>query len=50
MSPTRSSLQPTAQVGVLWAFDLFGAHTCRRVGRPGTLDTLWSGDRSEVEA
>ena len=30
--------------------DLFGAHTYQRVDRPGTYHTLWSGDRSEVEA
>jgi 6-phosphogluconate dehydrogenase len=30
--------------------DLFGAHTYRRVDRTGTFHTLWSGDRTEVEA
>ena len=30
--------------------DFFGAHTYRRVDRPGTFHTTWSGDRSEVEA
>jgi 6-phosphogluconate dehydrogenase len=30
--------------------DLFGAHTYRRVDRPGSFHTLWSGDRTEVEA
>ncbi len=30
--------------------DFFGAHTYRRVDRDGTFHTLWSGDRSEVEA
>ena len=30
--------------------DLFGAHTYKRVDKPGTFHTLWSGDRSEVEA
>jgi 6-phosphogluconate dehydrogenase len=30
--------------------DFFGAHTYKRVDRPGTFHTLWSGDRSEVEA
>ncbi|MBL3687110.1 NADP-dependent phosphogluconate dehydrogenase [Leucobacter zeae] len=30
--------------------DFFGAHTYRRVDRPGSFHTLWSGDRSEVEA
>jgi 6-phosphogluconate dehydrogenase len=30
--------------------DLFGAHTYQRVDKPGTYHTLWSGDRTEVEA
>ncbi len=30
--------------------DFFGAHTYRRVDREGTFHTLWSGDRSEIEA
>ncbi|TFD82257.1 NADP-dependent phosphogluconate dehydrogenase [Cryobacterium sp. Sr8] len=30
--------------------DFFGAHTYKRVDRPGTFHTLWSGDRSEVES
>ncbi len=30
--------------------DFFGAHTYKRVDREGTFHTLWSGDRSEVEA
>ncbi|MFT4123645.1 MAG: NADP-dependent phosphogluconate dehydrogenase [Microbacteriaceae bacterium] len=30
--------------------DFFGAHTYRRVDRPGTFHTLWSGDRTEVAA
>jgi len=30
--------------------DLFGAHTYGRVDRPGAFHTLWSGDRTEVEA
>jgi 6-phosphogluconate dehydrogenase len=30
--------------------DFFGAHTYRRVDADGTFHTLWSGDRSEVEA
>ena len=30
--------------------DLFGAHTYRRVDRPGTFHTLWSGDKTEIEA
>lgn len=29
--------------------DFFGAHSYRRVDRPGSFHTLWSGDRSEVE-
>lgn len=29
--------------------DFFGAHTYKRVDRPGSFHTLWSGDRSEVE-
>jgi 6-phosphogluconate dehydrogenase len=29
--------------------DLFGAHTYRRIDRPGTFHILWSGDRSEIE-
>ncbi|MFS8102888.1 NADP-dependent phosphogluconate dehydrogenase [Lentzea alba] len=30
--------------------DFFGAHTYRRTDKPGSFHTLWSGDRSEVEA
>ncbi|MDN6438650.1 MAG: NADP-dependent phosphogluconate dehydrogenase, partial [Corynebacterium nuruki] len=30
--------------------DFFGAHTYERTDRPGHFHTLWSGDRSEVEA
>ncbi|WP_297081501.1 NADP-dependent phosphogluconate dehydrogenase [uncultured Demequina sp.] len=30
--------------------DFFGAHTYKRVDVEGTFHTLWSGDRSEVEA
>ncbi|MFZ2963568.1 MAG: NADP-dependent phosphogluconate dehydrogenase [Rhodoglobus sp.] len=30
--------------------DFFGAHTYRRIDLPGTFHTLWSGDRSEIEA
>jgi 6-phosphogluconate dehydrogenase len=30
--------------------DFFGAHTYKRVDRPGTFHTLWSADRSEIEA
>ncbi len=29
--------------------DFFGAHTYRRVDKPGVFHTLWSGDRSEVQ-
>ena len=30
--------------------DFFGAHTYKRVDKDGTFHTLWSGDRSEIEA
>ena len=30
--------------------DYFGAHTYERTDKPGHFHTLWSGDRSEVEA
>ena len=30
--------------------DFFGAHTYRRIDKEGSFHTLWSGDRSEVEA
>ncbi|MFJ8017196.1 NADP-dependent phosphogluconate dehydrogenase [Streptomyces sp. NPDC096339] len=30
--------------------DFFGAHTYRRTDRAGSFHTLWSGDRSEVQA
>jgi 6-phosphogluconate dehydrogenase len=30
--------------------DFFGAHTYRRTDKDGTFHTLWSGDRSEIEA
>ena len=30
--------------------DFFGAHTYQRVDIPGTFHTLWSGDRTEIEA
>ena len=30
--------------------DFFGAHTYQRVDKPGTFHTLWSGDRTEIEA
>ncbi|MEU6266052.1 NADP-dependent phosphogluconate dehydrogenase [Saccharopolyspora shandongensis] len=29
--------------------DFFGAHTYKRIDKPGTFHTLWSGDRTEVE-
>lgn len=30
--------------------DYFGAHTYQRVDKEGTFHTLWSGDRTEIEA
>ncbi|EXF25012.1 6-phosphogluconate dehydrogenase [Nesterenkonia sp. AN1] len=30
--------------------DYFGAHTYQRVDKEGTFHTLWSGDRSEIDA
>jgi len=30
--------------------DFFGAHTYKRIDKEGTFHTLWSGDRSEIEA
>ncbi|GAB3189525.1 NADP-dependent phosphogluconate dehydrogenase [Nesterenkonia suensis] len=30
--------------------DFFGAHTYQRVDKDGTFHTLWSGDRTEIEA
>jgi len=30
--------------------DFFGAHTYKRVDKDGTFHTLWSGDRTEIEA
>ena len=30
--------------------DFFGAHTYHRVDKEGTFHTLWSGDRTEIEA
>ena len=30
--------------------DFFGAHTYKRIDKPGTFHTLWSGDRSEIAA
>ncbi|RXZ70958.1 NADP-dependent phosphogluconate dehydrogenase [Agromyces albus] len=29
--------------------DFFGAHTYKRVDKPGVFHTLWSGDRTEIE-
>jgi 6-phosphogluconate dehydrogenase len=30
--------------------DFFGAHTYQRVDKPGTFHTVWSGDRTEINA
>ena len=30
--------------------DLFGAHTYKRVDKPGTFHTQWTGDHTEIEA
>ena len=30
--------------------DFFGAHTYKRTDKPGTFHTLWSGNRTEIEA
>jgi 6-phosphogluconate dehydrogenase len=30
--------------------DFFGAHTYKRIDKPGTFHTLWSGDRTEIQA
>ena len=30
--------------------DYFGAHTYQRIDKPGTYHTLWSGNRTEIEA
>jgi len=30
--------------------DFFGAHTYKRIDKPGTFHTLWSADRTEIEA
>lgn len=30
--------------------DFFGAHTYRRIDKDGTFHTLWSGDRTEIQA
>ncbi len=30
--------------------DFFGSHTYKRIDKEGTFHTLWSGDRSEIEA
>ena len=43
----RSERLPAALVQGLR--DFFGAHTYRRVDRPGTFHTVWAGDRDEVE-
>ena len=29
--------------------DFFGAHTYKRIDKPGTFHTLWSSDRSEIQ-
>ena len=29
--------------------DFFGSHTYKRVDKPGTFHTVWSGDRSEIQ-
>jgi 6-phosphogluconate dehydrogenase len=44
----RASRLPAALVQGLR--DNFGAHTYGRIDRPGAFHTLWSGDRSEVQA
>ncbi|GAA3864308.1 NADP-dependent phosphogluconate dehydrogenase [Saccharothrix violaceirubra] len=44
----RSERLPAALVQGLR--DFFGAHTYRRVDREGSFHTLWSGDRSQVDA
>ena len=44
----RSERLPAALIQGLR--DFFGAHTYRRTDKPGSFHTLWSGDRSEVEA
>ncbi len=44
----RASRLPAALIQGLR--DDFGAHTYRRVDRPGAFHTLWAGDRSEVPA
>jgi len=30
--------------------DFFGAHTYKRIDKPGTFHTQWSGDRTEIAA
>jgi 6-phosphogluconate dehydrogenase len=30
--------------------DFFGAHTYKRIDKPGTFHTQWSGDRTEISA
>ncbi|MBY8847437.1 NADP-dependent phosphogluconate dehydrogenase [Saccharothrix longispora] len=44
----RSERLPASLVQVLR--DFFGAHTYRRTDREGSFHTLWSGDRSQVDA
>ncbi|MFD9739724.1 NADP-dependent phosphogluconate dehydrogenase [Umezawaea sp. NPDC059074] len=44
----RSERLPAALIQGLR--DFFGAHTYRRTDREGTFHTLWSGDRTQVEA
>ncbi|MBV7302555.1 NADP-dependent phosphogluconate dehydrogenase [Corynebacterium sp. TAE3-ERU2] len=44
----RSSRLPAALIQA--QRDYFGAHTYERIDRPGSFHTLWSGDRTEVEA
>ncbi|MCS7478253.1 NADP-dependent phosphogluconate dehydrogenase [Umezawaea endophytica] len=44
----RSERLPAALIQGLR--DFFGAHTYRRTDREGSFHTLWSGDRSQVEA
>jgi 6-phosphogluconate dehydrogenase len=44
----RSKRLPAALIQGLR--DFFGAHTYRRTDREGSFHTLWSGDRSQVDA
>lgn len=39
--------EPLAAALIQGQRDFFGAHTYRRVDKPGSFHTLWSGDRSE---